>query len=248
MKGLKGFVSVGILAAFFTSPARAAVRLDQPPPTIMVSGSAEVKVVPDEVNLDIGIESRAATLDEATNDNNQKVAAVQSFLKGAGIDAKDVQTDFISVRPEYNEPQRRTPNIYVAERRLGIRLRKLADFEKVLLGVMKRGANHVNGIEFRTTELRKHRDAARLMAVRAAREKAQALAGELGAKVGKVQSISENTWGGWNNWGGGMRSRVQNMSQNAMQVAGDGGGAGESGLAVGQITVSATVNVSFLLD
>jgi uncharacterized protein YggE len=234
-------------------PALAPLALrasETPPATISVSGSAEVKVPPDEINLDVGVEVRNPHLDQAKAQNDEKVASVLKFLKNSGIDSKDVQTDFVGIHPEFKNERDTIPEIYVVQRSIGIRLRKVSDFEKVLTGVLKNGVNYVHGIDFRTTELRKHRDTARQMAIRAAREKADALAGELGVKVGKVQSISENTWGGWWSWSGGSwgSRRYGGMYQNVMQNAGGSGPSEDGSLSVGQISVSATVNVSFALE
>jgi uncharacterized protein YggE len=166
-----------------------------------------------------------------------------------------VQTDYVEIHPQFN-PDRRvqqlTPEFYLVQRTIGVRLRKVPQFDRVLQGVLKSGANCVHGIEFRTTELRKHRDSARQQAIMAAREKAIALATELGAKVGKPLSINENTYGGswgWSgsSWGGRGgaygANAMQNVSQN-VAVAPEA----DSNLSVGQISVTATVNVSFELE
>ena len=119
-------------------------------------------------------------------------------------------------------------------------------FDAVLKGALTSGANYVLGIDFRTTELRKHRDTARQQAIRAAKEKAVALAQELEVTVGKAQSIHEQTSSGW--WGGSSSYANYNvMAQNVMQAA-PGGVEGEGNLAVGMISVTATVNVTFLLE
>ena len=78
-----------------------------------------------------------------------------------------------------------------------------------------------------------------MQAIRAAREKAEALAHELGAELKGVSTISENTYGGY--W----RPNNQNyMMQNSVQMA---GGGETPSLAVGRIKVSAVVNVVFTL-
>jgi len=219
-------------------------------PTISVSGTAEIRVAPDEVNLRLGIETRDPKLDEAVKQNESRTSAVLKFLKEAGVDAKDVQTDFVEIHPQYNTDQRAqqiVPEYYLVRRNLGVRLRKVAQFDTVLAGVLKSGANHVLGIEFRTTELRKHRDAARQQAVRAAKEKAVALAMELDAKVGKAQTIQEQTAGGWWGWSAHNWTNTNPMLQNVSQTP-SGGEAGDGNLAVGLISVTATVNVTFELE
>jgi uncharacterized protein YggE len=220
------------------------------PRSISVSGTAEIRVSPDEVNLRLGVETRNAQLDEAVKQNETKTTAVLKFLRESGIEDKDVQTDFIQIQPQYHTDrgeQQVTPVYYQVQRNLGVRLRKIAQFDMVLAGALKNGVNHVMGIEFRTTELRKHRDAARQQAIRAAKEKAVALAQELDAKVGKAQNINEHTSGGWWGWSGTNWSHSNAMIQNSMQSA-PGGEPSEGNLAVGQISVNATVNVTFELE
>jgi len=219
-------------------------------PSISVSGTAEIRVAPDEVNLRLGVESRDVKLDEAVKQNETRTAAVLKFLKDAGIDAKDIQTDFIEIQPQFNSDRREqqiVPNFYLVRRNLGVRLRKVDQFDTVLAGTLRSGVNYVMGIEFRTTELRKHRDAARQQAIRAAKEKAVALASELDAKVGKPVTIHEQTGGGWWGWSGSPWSHGNAMIQNTIQSQ-PGGDPGEGNLSVGQISVTATVNVTFQLE
>lgn len=218
---------------------------NRPVPSIHVSGTAEIRVVPDEVHLVIGLESRNKALDAAKAENDKAVSATMKFLKESGIESKDIQTDYINVRPEYeNNSRSDREKFFVVGRTLGIRIRKVGDFETLLTGVLRSGANSVQGIHFQTTELRKHRDHARKLAVKAAREKAEALARDLGAKVGKplvIREVSAPEWPGFSNL------KVMNNAQNMAQ----GGAAGDGDndlLAIGQISVSATVQVTFALE
>lgn len=233
--------------------------------TISVSGTAEIRVAPDEVNLRLGIETRDPKLDEAVQQNDARIAAVLKFLKESGLDAKDIQTDFVEIQPHYNSDERSAsgrfeatpsgdrkaqqlvPEFYLVRRNLGVHLRKVGQFDAVLAGTLKSGANHVIGIEFRTTELRKHRDAARQQAIRAAKEKAVALAQELDAKVGKPQNINEQTSGGWWSWPGASLNMSNAMFQNTTQspVTSE---SPDGNLAIGLISITATVHVTFALE
>jgi hypothetical protein len=133
----------------------------------------------------------------------------------------------------------------VVRRSIVVTLRDVKRFEELLAAVLESGTNRVDGLEFRTTALRKHRDAARALALKAAREKAEAMAAELGCKVGKPVTISEGAAGaGLWAWGG---RRGNQMTQNVMGEAPSGGGEGSEGFAPGQISVTASVNVSFEL-
>ncbi len=59
-------------------------------------------------------------------------------------------------------------------------LQTIPKFDDVLTEDIEDGANAVHRIEFRTTDLRKHRNRARALAITAAREKAEALSKECG--------------------------------------------------------------------
>jgi hypothetical protein len=127
----------------------------------------------------------------------------------------------------------------------------MKSFEAVLAATLDAGVTHVHGIDFRTTRLREFRDQARVNALRAAREKADLLAGELGMKRGSAQSVAENQWGGMWSWSSSYwgRSYGGGMMQNSMNSIQDAGAGGvDGGLAAGQISISAMVNVSFLLE
>src|SRR5262245_30340343 len=197
----RAFLLSVVVLFSLVAAADAQVAADQKP-SISVSGTAEIRVAPDEVNLRLAVESRDVKLDEAVKQNDARTSAVLKFLRESGIEAKDVQTDYVEINPQYNSDRRVqqiVPEFYLVRRNLGVRLRNPAKFDAVLAGALRSGVNYVLGIDFRTTELRKHRDAARQQAIRAAKEKAVALAAELDAKVGKPLTIQEQTHSGW--WG-----------------------------------------------
>jgi uncharacterized protein YggE len=253
-----------LVIALLTLPLVAATAESQ----INVSGSAEVKVTPDEVDINVGVETRHERLDEAKRQNDQRVSKALEFLRQNGVKDKDVQTDYITIEPVYDpnahiDPRTGLPlpgydkqkalvepAYYLVRKNIGVTLANISHFDMVLSGLIDNGVNHVHHVDFRTTELRKHKDKARAMAIQAAKEKAEAMASELGVKVGKPCSINVNDWSGWmpqSSWGfggGGGANAMQNVSQSF------GGGSGETGptFSVGQISVSASVNVSFLIQ
>lgn len=230
------------------------LHLEPAVPTIAVSGAAEIRVVPDEVLLRFSVEDREAKLADAVKACDASTAAVLAFVKESGIAAQDVQSDFIAIEPVYERPngeESPVPRFFRASRGFAVRLRDVTKFDALLEGILKAGADRVEDVEFRTTALRKHRDLARQQAIRAAREKAVALAGELGAKVGKPFSIQETSGGGVRNGSSTHRERWA-AAQNRSQDAGPGGAAAEGEtepkLAAGMIGVTSRVDVVFTLE
>ncbi|MBN2425080.1 MAG: SIMPL domain-containing protein [Calditrichaceae bacterium] len=224
---------------------------------ITVTGEAEVRVVPDEVIITIGVETREEELDSARKENDNRTKKIINTAKEYKIESKHIQTDYLGIEPIYSDSYEYRNKIedykiigYLVRKTIVITVRDLSLFESLLTDLLKAGANHVHGISFRTTELRKYRDEARLLAIKAAKEKAAALAGELGQKIGDPYHIQENGagwWSGYNSWWGSRWSG--GMSQNVAQNMGDNyAGDSEGTIAPGQIKVNASVTVSFELE
>lgn len=215
---------------------------------ITVNGHAEIRVVPDEVVLTLGFETFDPNLSTAKSENDTRVSGVIGVAEELGIPRERIRTEYLSIEPEYGSDYKRRFLHYLVRRTMAITLRDMDRFETLLSKALEAGANYVHGVDFRTTELRKYRDQARALAIEAAREKAEALAGEVGESVGRVENIQEGSanWWSWygSSWGPRWRGGPgQNVVQN---VGGSSGGQGPT--APGQITVDARVTVTFLLE
>lgn len=216
---------------------------ETPNRTISTSGEATVRVVPDQAVINLGVDSFAPTLAEATRINADVGARLLAAVKAAGIEQKDIAIDTLRLDLRYRDANHPAKGIegYDAERSYAITVRSIDRVEAVLRTALDAGANSIGGVQFRTSEARKHRDEARRMAIRAAYEKAQLLAGELGAKVGSPITISE----GGSNWYGYYSRQSNNlMMQNSTQEA-SGSAPSDEAIAPGQLSVSASVSVVF---
>ncbi len=220
-----------------------------PPRMVTVTGDADVRVAPDEVLITLGVETWDEDLEAAKRENDTRVKQIFAVAKAHKVAAQHIQTDHISIEPRYDDNYDKRNFIgFFVRQTVVITLKDLDQFESLLTEVLGAGANYVHGIQFRTTELRKYKDEARALAIRAAEEKATALAQELGQKIGEPYTIQENQsgWYTWYSswwgarWGGG-------MAQNVVQELGNGGTTSDDSIAVGQITVNAKVTVSFEL-
>jgi len=237
-----------LAVASFRTPTHA--QLAGGPSSINVTGDAEVRVMPDEVVMSLGVETfdRVLATAKRTNDDRikQTVAAARSF----GIPAESIQTDYISIAPKHRGDDIALETLgYVVRKSIVITLRDLAKYEAVLSSALEAGVTHVHGIEFRTTQLRKHRDEARTRAIAAAREKAALLAGESSRKVGTVITIGEASYGYWSSFGSGWGSRgYSQMSQNVTQSLDGAPLSSDTALAPGQISIRANVRVNFSLQ
>lgn len=220
------------------------------PPLITVSGQAEVRVPPDEVVFTLGVESVDKDMLAAKKRTDDSVKEVLSIARRNNVKAEDVQTSHISIQPKYSTDdltyeQRRAVKRelvgYQVSKTVAVVLRDISRFDSLLTDVLKAGVTSLSNVEFRDSQLRKHRDQARAMAMRAAQEKANLMAHEIGQSIGPAYSITE---------GGGANYSRSNVTQNTTTtISGDlSESESDSAIAPGSISITAQVTVRFRLN
>lgn len=261
---MKKILFAVLLTAVLAAPAVSAqgISASAVNRTISVNGDAAIKVVPDLVQISMTAETRAADLMAAKEQNDRIVKELVEYAtKTLGIEARHVQTDFVTVEPTYRNchyddemsgkcsPLQIT--YYNVRKGIQICLKDLTKYEGLVTRALQLGVNRIDNIQFVTTALRKHRDNARQLAAKAALEKAQALATTLNMKVGKPISINAENYSSyyWHGSYGSQRGNNSYMSQNVVQQAPAAPTESDTGeLAIGQINVSAQVNVTYELE
>lgn len=202
-----------------------------------VQGEAVVRVQPDQVVLQLGVESRGEDLVATKKENSNIIAKAVSFCKEKGILEKHLQTDYIRINPRYNYNKDSTLEFYSVDQSLSVTIEKLDTYEEILTELLKIGINKVTNINFRTTELKENRMKARKLAVAAAKEKAEFLANEVGLELGAISNVSEysaSTYSGL---------RGQAISQNVVQNVNSA--SDFEGISVGMIPISASVTLTY---
>ena len=216
--------------------------------TILVSGAAVVNVTPDRVLIQLGVQSNGVTVSEVESANTRAIRQVLQALRGQGIAEKDLATDWYVIDPIYEDYDSLFIKGYRINNLVAVTLREVRKVSPVIAAALKAGANQVVSVEFYTSQLRAYRDQARALAMKAAGEKAAALAAAAGARTGCVLSIQEDSWSTFNSWWG--RGNQNLWAQNVVQNSGSGtpGVSDEGPVSLGQISVRAEVSVSYELE
>lgn len=207
---------------------------------ITVSGEAEIKVAPDRAVIVLGMVSESRELPKAQAENAQKIGQTIAMLERLGIEKRHVQTDYLRIEPRFEKTFGVGPASYIVRRDVVVTVTDLKKLETVIAESIKLGINSSGQFALQTSELRKHRDAARLQAAQAAKEKAVLLAQALGATVGPALTIEEQHVPGPMGTRHAMAPNVsleQQSRGDALPV-----------FAGGEISVFATVTVTFALQ
>ncbi|HEX8557785.1 MAG TPA: SIMPL domain-containing protein [Pyrinomonadaceae bacterium] len=230
-------------------PRAAGARQQKPSlPLITVSGQAEIRVPPDEAVFDLSVVRLDKEVTAAQQQTDESVRQILALARRYDVPAQNVKTNYITVEMKYttdlldgddDDDEKKVKREFVGyevSKSVNVRFTNLARFEGFFADVLKAGVSRVRSVTFHTSQMRKHRDEARAAAIRAAREKAAALAAEIGQSIGKAYAIEEEA------------PRDLSRSNSVGFAPGSYSSDESSSFAPGTITVSAQVTVSFLLN
>ena len=164
---------------------------DARPGTISVTGSGTVTTEPDTATTSFGVMTQGSTAREAMARNSEEMAKVIAALKRAGVAAKDLQTQYVSLDPRYDNEGREVVG-YGASNSVSAVVRELGEAGGVIDAAVAAGANNVSGPSLSRADRGKLYNDALERAVADARSKAEVIARAAGVSVGPVQSVGEN--------------------------------------------------------
>ena len=213
-----------------------------PSRTVSVQGEGTVNVAPDRAVVRFGVVSRAETAEAARSQNADAAARAMNAVRDLGIPDNRIRMEALQLQPrrEYDpETRQREEKGYEATRQIVVNVDSLDRLPVLVTRVVQEGANRLSGIQYDLSD----RDAVRNDALREAAEAAQAkadlLATTLGASLGPVQEIREQSFS--------FPRPMMRMEAAAMKTA-DQAAPQPDAYAAGEIEVSASVQVTFALQ
>jgi uncharacterized protein YggE len=167
-----------------------------PPPVLVVNGSAQVFVAPDQATVRLGIVRQAPTAQAVQEQANVVAKEMLNAIGKIGVPANQIQTARLVLSPVYaprNPESRDAPRIvaYNATNVVSVRVDNLSLVGGVVDAGLKAGANQVEGIQFGLRNDLASREEALKQAVREARSKAQVMADALGVNIVEVLEANE---------------------------------------------------------
>ncbi|MCG8346849.1 MAG: SIMPL domain-containing protein [Chloroflexales bacterium] len=196
-----GILSGAVLVAVLVLGAIMGLSLTQPAQAqntgvtgmrqVTVIGDGEVRGKPDTAHVQIGVETNAATTQEALDQNNAQVAAIIAKLTELGISEDDIQTTNFNIYAAYDNEGRQVTG-YNVSNTVAVTIRDLEQTGTLLDQVIREGANRIYGISFSVDDPSTLLEQARGEAMDNARAKAEQLAQGSRASLGQVLVITEN--------------------------------------------------------
>jgi len=160
---------------------------------ITVVGQGTAYGQPDQATVVVGVETFAATVSEASAQNQTTLDNVMAALTAAGIANEDIQTTNYSLYAEQIYGDKGPEGIagYHVSNQVNVKIRDISLVGDVLSAVTEAGANAIYGVNFSVADPAALEAEARAQAMQDAAERAASLA-ELGnVTLGGVTVISE---------------------------------------------------------
>lgn len=202
---------------------------------ISVTGEGRIKVVPDRVEINLGVNNFGKDAAEVKKLNDETVDKVLKYIKKFGIPASDFKTTQVSLNKSYDYEKKK--QTYQASQSIAIILKDMTKYDELMMGLMDNGINSINNVEFKSSKMEQHKSEARKLAILDAKKKAEDYVTVLNQKIGKAILITDNS-----------NHYQPPMYKNAVYAMEASDGNNQQTLAVGEIDIVTNVSVSFLLE
>ncbi|MFA7157524.1 MAG: SIMPL domain-containing protein [Bacilli bacterium] len=187
------FVTLMVFIAFLITAIGNNTKLDRND-TITIQGEGEVYAVPNIGAIDIAVVTEALKVEKAMSENTEKMNNVIGALKtDFNIDEKDIQTQNFNINPRYewNDNERILVG-YEINQVINVKIRNLDIIGDVIQKSTDLGANDINSLSFTFDDDEALKQEAREKAIQNAKDKAEALAKDLGVKMVKIVDFYES--------------------------------------------------------
>jgi hypothetical protein len=149
---------------------------------------------PDVATISAGVVTQAPKAGDAMAANARAMTAAIAALKRAGVADRDIQTQSISLQPQYRYGDNQPPQLtgYQASNRVSVRLRDLQGAGGVIDALVSAGTNQIEGPTLIVEHPEAALDEARAKALATARARAELYAKAAGLTVRRIVRISES--------------------------------------------------------
>jgi uncharacterized protein len=194
---VSGAVALGMMGAAPAAGQDVALALAPGETLLKVEAEGEALSRPDMMEIEAAVVTTGSNARDALRANSALAERLIEAVRAAGVEARDVRTSDLSVRPRVkggeDDDEAARPRIlgYLARNSLSVRLRDLARTPEILEALLEAGANEVDGPTFRLADPKSALEAARRDAIAKARAEAETYSDALGMRIARVLNVSE---------------------------------------------------------
>ena len=235
-------VTLGLVMLFSLTAVPALAENTAPVPSekqLIVQGSSTITLTADYASLNLGVNTKGATVEEAHSANNAVMEKIIAAIKEQGVEDKDIVTSSFNVYPIYNYEYNKlsdteTVSGYQVDNMLMVTVRDISKVSQIMDAAMASGANQSYGINFGSSKQAQAYDTALQEAVKEGIRKAELLAAASGKKLGELVKMEEK------------ENSYSTYAPSAKYEVADA--AAGTPILSGEITVYATTTLTYLFE
>jgi len=160
--------------------------------TVTAGGTGKTTAAPDTAEMYFGATVLADDAKSALGQANDIAESITAAVKGAGVDAEDIQTANVNVYPEQSsEGDRVVITGYRASIQVRVKVRDIEAIGDVIGAASDAGANEIGGPSFMLGDDSEVRNEAIELAIADARARGEVMAKAAGKSLGEIISVSE---------------------------------------------------------
>lgn len=202
--GILVILSIFLIALIISTGVDIRNKIIETKNTISVSETGEIYAKPDLALTTFSVITEAKTVAQAVSENTKKMNAVIDFVKGRGVEEKDLKTTSFNIYPRYEyqkveteiypyPPGKRVLVGYEVTQSLEVKIRDMVKIGDIIQGATDAGANQVGDLQFTIDKEDELKKQAREQAIEKTKTKAKELAGQLGVKLVRITNFSESS-------------------------------------------------------
>lgn len=191
-RSFRSFVTLLLPLWLVVSPAQAAPEA----PHITASGQGELRVAPDVADISIAVSHTDKSVAKARERVEAVTIKVIEAARAHGLSDADIRSSQLTIAPDYAwEDGRRRLRGQRVERRVQLHLKDLDRYSALLDAVAEAEVSRLHQTSLGFSDRPALEREALVLAVQAARQRAEAMAGAANARLGTVYQIVENGGG-----------------------------------------------------
>jgi uncharacterized protein YggE len=248
-----GVMAICALASYTYYTIKQAKYMYAGPTTVSVTGVGEVFAKPDIATFTFSVDAKEVDASATQNKAAETMNAVLAYLKEAGVDEKDVKTEYYNLTPRYEYPEtictqwgcpprNDEPKLigYQVSQSVSVKVRDTAKSGEIISGVGGKGATNVSSLSFTIDDEEALKTEARKLAILDAEKQAGELASNLKVEIVRMNGYwEEQSSPSYYGMGGGMEYS-KDMAMSLEQATPE--------LPTGENTITVRVNVSYEIE
>jgi uncharacterized protein YggE len=160
--------------------------------TISVTGTAKTKVIPNNVQVSVGVTTTDKRAVTAETQNNAKMKAMIKSLIAIGVPKNNIQTEQFAIQPNYSSNQSSIIG-FTVDNTLNITIYKISLTGMIVDKLVQDGANQINNIAYTESNATQLQQSLETAAIANAKAQATQMAKELGVSITGVASVNASS-------------------------------------------------------